>query len=52
MMTHGTWSKYDECKETASHQAHMAVNGECPNCGAYEPDGGGMSVELAVKIYG
>lgn len=28
----------DECRETASHEAHMELNGECPWCLDVDPD--------------
>lgn len=42
-----------ECQQTATHQAHMAINGECPMCGEYNPDQTEfMSVEEAEENFG
>lgn len=35
-----TMSHVTDCESTASHRAHMEMNGECPLCGAYDPDQG------------
>lgn len=40
------------CSETPQHQAHMAINGECPWCGTYDPDAETMSVEKAEAMFG
>lgn len=40
-------SKEKECAMGESHSAHMAVNGECPWCGAYDSEQGGMSIAEA-----
>lgn len=29
-----------DCSKTEAHHAHMAANGECPWCGAYDESGG------------
>lgn len=43
-----------ECRESygEAHDAHMAVNGECPWCGTFDPEQGGMSVETATEVFG
>lgn len=28
----------NECKNLEAHEAHMRLNGECPWCGAYDPE--------------
>ena len=28
----------NECKNLEAHEAHMSLNGECPWCGAYDPE--------------
>lgn len=37
----------DACRREygEAHDAHMALNGGCPWCGASDPSQGGMSVE-------
>lgn len=44
-----------ECAETATHQAHMELNGECPMCGALgrsNPDLDSMSESEAIEFLG
>ena len=42
-----------ECRRTAEHAAHMAVNGECPWCGEFDEDQTEfMSVEDAERRFG
>jgi hypothetical protein len=43
----------EACMLTPAHQAHMAINGECPWCGAHDPNQTEfLSVEEAVEIWG
>jgi hypothetical protein len=41
-----------DCPYPEGHEAHMAVNGECPWCGVSDPNQGGMSVEEAEATFG
>lgn len=29
-------TEFEKCRHTEAHQAHMDLNGECPNCGHAE----------------
>lgn len=35
-----------------THDAHIAVNGECPLCGLVDPNGGNMTPEEAERTFG
>ncbi len=45
----------NKCRENygEAHDAHMAVNGECPWCGTYDPNQTDfLSVEEAEEMFG
>lgn len=33
-----TTKTQETCQYPEGHEAHMALNGECPWCGAYDPE--------------
>lgn len=46
-------AQQEACRNTPAHQAHMAINAECPWCGLYDPNQTEfMTVEEAVEAWG